>query len=80
MGLGPQGLNPESGDKKAALCAAFSAEDEGFEPPVRCRTTVFKTAAIDHSANPPWGGVAPFGIAKVVKKFYLNHFTMWSFA
>ena len=33
--------------------ALHSAEEEGFEPPVRCRTTVFKTAAIDHSAIPP---------------------------
>ena len=32
---------------------SFFAEAEGFEPPVRCRTTVFKTAAIDHSATPP---------------------------
>ena len=32
------------------------AEEEGFEPPERCRSTVFKTAAIDHSAIPPgWG-------------------------
>lgn len=30
------------------------AEDERFELPVRCRTTVFKTDAIDHSANPPF--------------------------
>ena len=29
------------------------AEGEGFEPPGRCRPTVFKTAAIDHSANLP---------------------------
>ncbi len=29
----------------------LSAESEGFEPPVPCGTTVFKTAAIDHSAN-----------------------------
>ena len=29
------------------------AEDEGFEPPDPCGSTVFKTAAIDHSANPP---------------------------
>lgn len=29
------------------------AEGEGFEPPERCRSTVFKTAAIDHSANLP---------------------------
>ena len=29
-----------------------SAEGEGFEPPVPRGTTVFKTAAFDHSANP----------------------------
>ena len=28
------------------------AEEEGFEPPVPHGTTVFKTAAIDHSATP----------------------------
>ena len=31
----------------------FSAEREGFEPPVPRGTTVFKTAAIDHSAISP---------------------------
>jgi hypothetical protein len=31
----------------------FIAEREGFEPPVPCSTTVFKTAAIDHSATSP---------------------------
>ena len=30
----------------------FGAEGEGFEPPVPYGTTVFKTAAFDHSANP----------------------------
>ncbi len=29
------------------------AESEGFEPPDRFRSTVFKTAAFDHSANSP---------------------------
>jgi hypothetical protein len=29
------------------------AEEEGFEPSVPCGTTVFKTAAFDHSATPP---------------------------
>ncbi len=42
----------------------FSAEKEGFEPPVRCRTTVFKTAAFDHSAISP--------NAKVQRKFDLE--------
>ena len=31
---------------------AFGAEEEGFEPPVPRGTTVFKTAAFDHSATP----------------------------
>lgn len=31
----------------------FLAESEGFEPPAPCRATVFKTAALDHSANSP---------------------------
>lgn len=30
----------------------LKAEEEGFEPPVPLGTTVFKTAAIDHSATP----------------------------
>jgi hypothetical protein len=29
------------------------AESEGFEPPNPLRSTVFKTAAINHSANSP---------------------------
>ena len=33
-------------------CEVF-AENEGFEPPVLLQTTVFKTAAFDHSANSP---------------------------
>ena len=35
----------------------FIAEEEGFEPPVPRGTTVFKTAAFDHSAIPPKNGV-----------------------
>ncbi len=31
----------------------FMAEGVGFEPTSRCRETVFKTAAFDHSAIPP---------------------------
>lgn len=30
----------------------IGAEEEGFEPPVPCGTTVFKTAAFDRSATP----------------------------
>ena len=32
---------------------SFLAENEGFEPPVPLGTIVFKTTAIDHSANSP---------------------------
>ncbi len=35
----------------------YSAEGEGFEPPVPCSTLVFKTSAFDHSATPP--GLCP---------------------
>ncbi len=35
------------------LSFLMSAEREGFEPPVPRSTTVFKTAAIDHSATSP---------------------------
>ena len=38
-----------------------SAESEGFEPPEAFTSTVFKTAALNHSANSPWQ--IPFGIA-----------------
>ena len=34
----------------------FVAESEGFEPPETRASTVFKTAAIDHSANFPKSG------------------------
>ena len=44
------------------------AESEGFEPPDPLRSTVFKTAAFDHSANSPIYFPSK-GIAKVVKKF-----------
>ena len=36
------------------------AEREGFEPPVPRSTTVFKTAAIDHSAISPGTKVGHF--------------------
>ena len=41
--------------KKASQISVtpFSAEREGFEPPDPLRSTVFKTAAFDHSAISP---------------------------
>src|SRR5258708_3752273 len=44
--------------KPDARCIGLSrimAEREGFEPPVRCRTTDFESAAIDLSATSPEG-------------------------
>ena len=47
------------------------AESEGFEPPEPCGSTVFKTAAIDHSANFPETKVVPiFHSAKSMLRFY----------
>ncbi len=39
--------------KKRISIEILCAEREGFEPPVRCRTMVFKTTAFDHSAISP---------------------------
>ena len=39
--------------KSACGSRRFEAESEGFEPPEPFSSTVFKTAAIDHSANSP---------------------------
>ena len=47
-------MNSALKQKKLSKSAKlFLAESEGFEPPVPRGTTVFKTAAIDHSANSP---------------------------
>lgn len=37
----------------------FQAEEEGFEPPEPLGSTVFKTAAIDHSATPLYWSIMP---------------------
>ena len=44
-------LNRKSGSQISV--SHFSAEREGFEPPDPLRSTVFKTAAFDHSAISP---------------------------
>ncbi len=49
--------------RKATLNAwlfFYSAEKEGFEPPEVLPSTVFKTAAIDHSAISPSAKVSFF--------------------
>ena len=55
----------------------FVAEREGFEPPEPRSSTVFKTAAIDHSAISPGTKVLSFFesanfFAIFFKKIYLN--------
>ncbi len=45
--------SPNNISQKKQLHCCFLAEREGFEPPVPLSTTVFKTAAIDHSAISP---------------------------
>ena len=50
------------------------AESEGFEPPEVLPSTVFKTAAIDHSANSP-GAKVHFAI--VVQNFFLSFLWQW---
>ncbi len=49
--------------------AFYLAESEGFEPPDPCRSTVFKTAAIDHSANSPRQKYTFFVFCKAFKFF-----------
>ena len=46
----------------------IDAEEEGFEPPVPCGTTVFKTAAFDHSAIPPGAKLVKIWILELKKE------------
>ena len=48
------------------LVLHFFAEREGFEPPEPLSSTVFKTAAIDHSAISPFANVL---VTHIVHKF-----------
>ena len=45
----------------------FPAEREGFEPPDPLRSTVFKTAAFDHSAISPKSNVISLHVTFSVK-------------
>ncbi len=47
-------------------CVKYLAEREGFEPPEPCSSTVFKTAAIDHSATSPF----KFFYSTVIQAFF----------
>ena len=52
--------------KKKLILLCYFAEKEGFEPPDLLQSTVFKTAAIDHSAISP---LKSNGTAKVILFF-----------
>jgi hypothetical protein len=61
--------------KKARRKSGFlNAEEEGFEPPVPHGTTVFKTAAIDHSATPLGPFEQMFFSVRVCKSILFPHF------
>jgi hypothetical protein len=49
------------------------AEREGFEPPEPLSSTVFKTAAIDHSAISPLGGTKVEQFSVFQKTFTQNN-------
>ena len=60
--------------KKKRLISHFrSAEKEGFEPPVHCCTTVFKTAAFDRSAISPVQRYDFFISIIILKKKYFKY-------
>jgi hypothetical protein len=50
------------------LWSGYCAEREGFEPPVPRGTTVFKTAAFDHSAISP--GATKVDFFSLLKEFF----------
>ena len=59
--------------KKGHIALFCLAEGEGFGPPEACTSTVFKTAAFDHSAiSPGLFGRLLFGksVAKIMLFFY----------
>ena len=77
VGYEPWGSHPPShrAKKRASGETLFFAEKEGFEPPEVLPSTVFKTAAIDHSATSPLGGakLQPFfQLHKHFRHFFAN--------
>ena len=53
----------KSGCKFSINTECVLAEREGFEPPEPRSSTVFKTAAIDHSATSPGAKVTVFSVS-----------------
>lgn len=66
------GISPKPFIKqKQPFRVAFSAETEGFEPPIHFCITVFKTAAIDRSAISPLQKYKSFQCNKLFFKNFL---------
>ncbi len=57
------------------LLIELSAEREGFEPPVPCGTSVFKTDVIDHSTISPCCGGSKYlaGLNVPMETSYYSH-------
>ena len=63
-------------EKSPSKIEGDSVEEEGFEPPVPRGTTVFKTAAFDHSATPLFGLISNRS-AKIRVHFpFVKHYTI----
>ena len=61
---GPVTVNSFQDCRIRPLCHFSLAEAVGFEPTDLLQPTVFKTAAFDHSATPPWGPIPSFHITR----------------
>ena len=51
---------------------SFLSEEVGFEPTVPCRTPVFKTGAIDHSATLPYWSIMQHSMNDLPNYFKTN--------
>jgi hypothetical protein len=60
----PERLSLKGFDAIYSILICYLAEKEGFEPPVPCGTTVFKTAALDRSAISPGAKVLIYLISE----------------
>ena len=58
------------------LSLSISAEREGFEPPEALTSTVFKTAAFDHSAISPGTKVDIFFLSAKILQLFFHNFTL----
>ena len=69
----PSSIQKSCDKSQLSVKSFLVAEREGFEPPEPRSSTVFKTAAIDHSAISPGAKVEHFF---VLTKFFCNFFSL----